>query len=143
MDHCYPARLCSLHSSGSKGYMAVAAEMGTKAEAFPNGTTEISHWLCQLLRSLNCKGDKLSEEKSSCTVCADLRSQIEDCNFAYINGQCLQIHEKHMSTENGYKTKLSVASDTPGREFIFAYYNPEGVYLKVFPYKEGKITHKV
>ena len=143
MDHCFThgIRPSSASSPRLKAKTAAYTKYGTEANASPHGTTDISHWLSLLLRSLYYLGcvskTKCSVPISKTDVCKKMRVHISDeCRNAFIDGESLKFHEGHMCRDCGYSTDVTV--EDCGKKSYLAYHNPGGVYLEVFPYNEGE-----
>ena len=164
MDHCYSTRDPVYFPEG-ENRLTVSAK--AKQVVQTNGfTSDITYWFCELLRSLyhrdcsqyhECKDQKPKKacwknvrckrcKMSTCAVRAgkiDICNKItrhihEECSAAFIDGQCLKYHEDHMNCKSGNKSQVRVAIDGNLKDLKLAYYNPDGVYLKVYALKEGE-----
>ena len=164
MDHCYSTRDPPYPPDG-ENRLTVSAKANQVVNS-NSITSDITDWFCKLLRSLyykecskyhNCKdfdikitGRKHMRckkcNKSFCAVptgvvdvCTKITRHIhEECSAAFIDGQCLKFHEDHMNKSNIYSSQVRVNIDGDFKDLKLAYYNPGGVYLKVYALKEGE-----
>ena len=165
MDHCYSTRDPPYPPDG-ENRLTVSAK-ANQVVNFNSITSDITDWFCKLLRSLyyrdcskyrkcwDCIRKRYHRkhkpckpcEKSTCAVkygdvdvCTDITRHIhEKCSAGFIDGQCLKYHEDHMNKSNIYSSQVRVNIDGDFKDLKLAYYNPGGVYLKVYALKEGEV----
>lgn len=147
MNQCFPTGEILLHSQmvDESRIIQIAPMIGSEAyvlEDPPN--SEVTYWLAHLLRGLSvvpCKVD--GTEKNDCKVCEVIRNyRLQQSENCYVDGWSLHLHEQHLTPDYGYKTK-GISNKTP-QNVKLAYYHPEGVDFRIFPYgKKGEIHYIV
>lgn len=152
LDHCRPdgANLqlvnqmkqeVDLVEQGCPGYTVVAAKAQTDTQYNPNcGNSEITGWFCDLLRGVFHPAMHTIKEGTTCPVCEKIRRHIkEECHGIFVDGECVDFHKKHMVPKFGYHSAVPRVDVEPagGNPFILAYYHPDGIRYRAFPYKEG------
>ncbi|XP_067937097.1 uncharacterized protein [Watersipora subatra] len=147
-EHCYPADTPQAvrDPKFSETYAAAATLYKKPVEKLPSSKPDISCWLELFLRSLFSKF--CSDGKSECgvkqgntDVCKQIRNHVHDFwSGKYLDVQCLALHAKHTPSNSPHQFGTKIVVELRELHTVLAYYHPEGVYLKVFPYIEGEQT---
>lgn len=144
MNQCFPTSECTFSREvvDEKAMIQIAPRVGKKTFLMQCANkesviSEVTYWLSHLLRSLSLPCIVGSTKKKDCPVCIRIRKHIRDkCANSYIDGWSLNHHTQHVSREYDYLTDgLKVKTSD---EVKLAYYHPEGVDFRIFPYQESK-----
>ncbi|XP_067947300.1 uncharacterized protein [Watersipora subatra] len=130
----------------SKTHASTGPSYGTPVYKLGGSKPDISRWLTLFFRSLfyEC----CSDGKSGCSVKqgkTDVCTQIRDrvCNIwsgKYLDVLCLHLHADHTPSSSPHQYDTDIVVEMQNSHTVLAYYHPEGVYLKVFPYIESNQT---